>query len=359
MLLSAVFSVSVSAEDIEVDNTMLTIRTLAYVGATPDVNNFVVYLNDDTIQTTTYTYENGIPKNTQYFNMEQMLTLQYEDGEPLFKKDRNSKITLHNAFLSMYISNTDNKYSKYDRDIEQVRLLLHYTDGSTEYIDDVVIEKPTDGLFNFTVEFNPGKDVAKAEFVTFNQHKLPTKYSTDSKVEIHVGEVTDPALALSITIQSEEAGLLTSVIEWLKGIKEGITGVFNTLKELPSVLWNYIQNGLQRLFTPSEDFIVTFKDDMDSMLSDKLGAVYEVVDITFDSWDSIKTFDETNTINFPSATINLGKDSFTFGGYTVQIVPDGFDIIVGVLKSIIGIVCTVAFVNGLRKRYDELMGVEK
>lgn len=48
---------------------------------------------------------------------------------------------------------------------------------------------------------------------------------------------------------------------------------------------------------------------------------------------------------------------FTFGGYDVQIVPTGFDFIVNILKTVIGIVCTILCVNALRKKYDEVMGV--
>ena len=69
--------------------------------------------------------------------------------------------------------------------------------------------------------------------------------------------------------------------------------------------------------------------------------------------------DETDTIEFPQASINLSGTPFTFGGYSVKIVPEGFGVLVTAIKSIVAIVCTVAFVNGMRKRYDEIMGVEQ
>lgn len=359
-LLSVAFSVGVSAEDVESKDFEVNIRTSFYNEWLSDTKNFVIYPNNDTIENTTHVYDTGIPEGTTYCYNQQTFVIEYTSDEPILKKGRKSTISLFNAYFSMLLSNSAGLL-KYDKSVDGARALLIYTDGTSEYVDDVTIEKPdSNGTHNFILEVTPKKDVAKVEFICENQFKINQTYTVRTKAEIHVGERTSPAFALAVTIQSEEAGLLSSVVQWLQGIKEGITSLFNSIKELPSVLWGYIQNGLQRLFVPTEGFIVQFKDDMDSMLADKLGAVYQVVDITFDSWDRIETYDTKNTIKMPATSINLGNgNKFTFGGDEVPIVPRGMEYLAGMVKVITGIVCTMFFVNGLRKRYDEIMGVNQ
>ena len=76
-------------------------------------------------------------------------------------------------------------------------------------------------------------------------------------------------------------------------------------------------------------------------MSSRFGAVYQVVNIMTDSWDGIMQADQTDTISFPQATLNFSGTSFSFGGYDVKIVPDGFGVLVTAIKSIVAIVCTV------------------
>lgn len=64
---------------------------------------------------------------------------------------------------------------------------------------------------------------------------------------------------------------------------------------------------MKSLFVPSEDFIIQFKNDLDSMLEEKLGAVYQVVNIMAESWDRVTANDISNTINIPSTIINLSE----------------------------------------------------
>ena len=357
-MLSAVFSVGVSAEDIDSKDFKVNIRTSFYNEWINDTQNFVIYPNNNTIESTTHVYEIGIPEGTTYCYNQQTFVIQYTSEEPILRKNRKSTIALNNAYFSMLLSNSAGLL-KYDKSVEVARALLIYTDGTSEYFDDVVIEKPdSSGTHNFVLDVTPKKDVAKVEFICENQFKINQTYTVRTKAEIHVGERTSPAINLAVTIQSEEAGLLSSIVSIMNKVKDGITSLFNAIKELPSTIWSYIENGLKRLFIPSEDFLVTFKDDMENVLSDRLGAVYEVLDISFESWDRIKEYDSKNEIDFPTASISVGAgQKFTFGGYKVKIVPQGMEILPGMTKIIIGIVCTIAFVNGLRKRYDEIMKV--
>lgn len=225
-------------------------------------------------------------------------------------------------------------------------------------------------LITIESSFIPSKNVDSVEFIIDSGY---TPIGDNWHVSLYLGEVADrnDQFVLSMKQESQESGLLSGILDWVKGIKGKIDDTFTSItsgfsnigkwfSELPSKLWNAISDGLKNLFVPDEDFIVQYKEDMDSMLSEKLGAVYQVIDITLESWDRISSSDEQNTINLPETTINLPENNkFSFGGYDVKIVPDGFTMLADAIKLIGGILCTILFVNGLRRRYDEIMGVEK
>lgn len=157
----------------------------------------------------------------------------------------------------------------------------------------------------------------------------------------------------------KKVGLLNGIIGWLQSIKDGITSLFDSIAGLPAKLWSAISDGLKALFVPSTEFMANQSDKWDSLLNSRFGAVYQVANIIYESWENISLSDETNTIELPEVSIPLPNgNSFTFGGYSVQIVPQGFGFITSVLKSIIAILVTLMFMNGLYHRYDEVMGVQ-
>lgn len=139
-----------------------------------------------------------------------------------------------------------------------------------------------------------------------------------------------------------------------------LSNIYDTVAKIPSVIWEKIENGFRFLFVPTDEQILDFKSGLNSSLKEKFGAVYQVGDIFANKWNCVIESGQTHYIDFPSATIKLpDNNSFTFGGYKVKVVPEGFEWLAVTVKSFFGIVFTLAFVNGLRKKYDEVMGVEK
>lgn len=145
---------------------------------------------------------------------------------------------------------------------------------------------------------------------------------------------------------------MRSIIDWLSNISSSISN-------LPMAIWNRISNGLYNLFIPNNAYFENWFSRWDEMLATRLGGLYEVVGIVHDSWDGIMQADQTDTINIPNVSIPIGdNETFSFGGYDVKIVPEGFEGLVETLKTLVGIICTVAFINGLIKRYDEIIGAK-
>lgn len=159
-------------------------------------------------------------------------------------------------------------------------------------------------------------------------------------------------------IQSEEEGLLSSIIEWLKQIKDNLTNGFNNLItniiEIPAK----IGEALKDLFVPSEDYFENLSNSFKDIAEERFGALFTVVDI-FDnfilSFDADKT---TEYIDIPVYTFDIMGYPFSFGGWRFRFIPDFEKIheIVSVVKGFTNVLFTFGFIDGLRSRYDEIFG---
>lgn len=165
----------------------------------------------------------------------------------------------------------------------------------------------------------------------------------------------------------EERGFFGSIIEWLQSIKSGITGVFDKLTEgfanvvdtlvsLPTEIANFLADKLKSLFIPSADSMTGIKDDFDALMGDRFGAIYQAGSMITDWAGNFTEQAAKDTVQMPSVTVDLAGTDFTFGGYDVELVPDRFDFLVDILRGVIDVVCTLAFVNAMKKKYDQIVG---
>lgn len=319
-------------------------------------NSVITYPNNGILESSNLVHPFLTPRS--YAVVTRSFYLASSDGI-MFPKERNVRIWLKDISINDLIELPNGEQS-YALGVTAgvIKVRVHYADGSLEMFDGTLTSQGGSRLFDLSVDFLPKKDVEMLGFTIDNDIVNNSLYQTALNgnlvvtVHNHIGETVDGSLTVQFEQSSEES-------TWLAKIKNGIDNLKTSINELPTKFWEKIETGLKNLFVPSEQSMTAYKDKWDELLATRFGAVYQVVNIITDSWDSIMAADETDTINFPSATINFSDTPFTFGGYEVKIVPDGFDILVTAIKSVVAIVCTVAFINGLRKRYDEIMGVEQ
>ncbi len=154
----------------------------------------------------------------------------------------------------------------------------------------------------------------------------------------------------------------------------GLKGIFKQLKELPNKFSGFITNlgdrigqfftqlkdnlinGIKDLFVPDEQFMTDYSDTWKSLLSDRLGAVYQVINVIDESWKTIRQSDLQDSIELPVVNIPLPEDNeFSFGGYTVRVVPEGFEFLGTTIKTVTSMVLVIMFIQGLRRKYDEVI----
>lgn len=322
----------------------------------------------------------GLVEGSIYHNLtssiwiQNQLTVANNDGSVLMRAGETYDFLLENIYFGMSIDIGDTSIVEMFKQ-GVISWYYVYSDGTqsavvevnivTDSEQDVFIYNSRTGNHSLKLNIEPEKDIVKVHFIedSFPHDWLGNYDVTATYGDIDVIAGFDSAMKLTIDKQDKNTGLLEGILGGIsdlwKTCESGFANIVKGITELPQKLWELIENGLKNLFVPSEESMTAYKDKWDELLESRLGAVYQVVNVLTDSWDEVMAADQMDSIDFPSATINLAGTPFTFGGYTVQIVPDGFSVLVTAIKGITGIVCTVAFVNGLRKRYDEIMGVEQ
>lgn len=327
-------------------------------------NGFPFTPNDGTAQTYEHRYNSN---STSAYNLQAnwYYHVNYDiysrDNATLFEAGKSYSVSLNNFYYSLLVEASEMFYIT-KPSYYSVNIL--YADGTIKRIWDINSYSPGDKTMNLSFDLSPDQDVKRIyiEAWTDISSKMP-EYTENYSVYLtsYFGEYQgDDRFQYSIEVESQEAGLLKEGNSLLSGIKNGIGNLFSAITDLPAKIWGFFEDGLKALFVPNQVDMEIYKDSWQILLEDRFGAVYQVSEMLVDSWDGIKEADETNTIYFPETTISLPDDvSFTFGGYDVQIVPNGFEFFVEFVKLAVGMVCTYLFVNGLLKRYEEIMGVEK
>lgn len=243
------------------------------------------------------------------------------------------------------------------RDVNQVVIPLSYTVTETS-------STLTNSIYTFS-DFSSSSAGIKYFFLRlcfYPSNSLNT-FSTSFKT-INVVEVNSK-------------GLLSSIIEWIKSIYEGIVNlpskIANSLKAFfdnivnavtsigdlivnaLTTLGNFIIDGIKNLFIPSEADITSMKEKWNTLLADRFGALYQVANLIH-NYATAFTEQNKNTITFPACTVSLAGSDFTFGGWEVQVVPQGFEAVFTVLKTITSILATCLFVNSLHRRFEKILG---
>lgn len=354
------FSTTALAKSVEYDNSNVYVNVREiFNGSQYDVGQFAFNPNDDTVENTTLFTETDVYLDS--YDARYYFYLQRNNQTMLFPATGDVSVYIENvAFGSLFSSPSGASWST--TVMHNFYATVYYTDNSTESIP-ITKTLDSNGWYDIKIEFTPQKDVQYilmstvikyTNLVDFKNFLNSCISAGDEyfNISFFLGELDNRTFNITIEQDSKEAGLL-------KNIGDKISGLWESIKELPTKIWSIFQEGLQKLFLPSDGFFEGLMDRLTSRVKEQGGIFTQVAELLNGKWDIIKQADETDSIDLPEATINFGDTPFTFGGYTVKIVPEGFEWLATVCKSVTGIICTVAFVNGMRKKYEEFMGVEK
>lgn len=232
------------------------------------------------------------------------------------------------------------------RDFLTSHVRVTYADNSYDVFTDVNCVKDSSVGFGFAYTY---KEIPKAiTQIMFNGwldvEALFPNYDSTYKVQPKIGGSN---MAFTVDVEESTNSLLDKIVGWLSDIKDSITNI-------PQM----IADGIKGLFIPSEETMVQIKEDWNTLLEERFGAIYQASEIITEFASNFTYKGEQGTIEVPATTFNLGEADFTFGGWTIQLVPDKFNFLVDMLKGILGIVATLFFVGAMKRKYDKIVGSE-
>ena len=151
--------------------------------------------------------------------------------------------------------------------------------------------------------------------------------------------------------------LFGSVTSGITALSDKFTSVGNLLTDLPQAIRISFSDAFTDTFVPSEEYMSDYKLRLEALLSEKLGALYQCVDLVRSYFQNFGNIKASKALEFPHVSVPFIGTTFEFGGWSVPLVPAGFENILTYLKLGINFVAIGLFLNGMNTRVNRLFGV--
>lgn len=313
------------------------------------------------------------------YNLCESLTFYRSDGAIIGTEGMSLNLHIKDFQLMARNGKSDGSYTPtlyFDiKGVNSCILKLTDSKGQVHYQNlnpsDYIFESSNKGYLNFIIDIESLPcDVKKVEFEIAYYSWIgfpgldPNNYPSIYKYSGIGNPSANATIKTTVDMfcRTDTGGLLGNIIKIATNIKDGITdlggkvttgfgNVVNSITQLPSKIWSFFEDGLKGLFIPTEEQMIEVKTDWDNLLSDRFGGLYQSIQLIDDYASSFTNTESKNTIKVPELSVDLVGSTFTFGGQDVQIIPDKFSFLIDVIKTIISIIATTFFVNGLRNRF--------
>ena len=132
-------------------------------------------------------------------------------------------------------------------------------------------------------------------------------------------------------------------------IQDTLTETKEEITSLPGKIASAILDGIKSLFVPSEEDLTEIKDKYESMLSEKLGFVWQAFDLLTTFVGDLQTSLESGEayeFNFPGVKLPMQGEEFVLVPETAVSLDNGLmDVLRPVLGTVISMIAVIAFVN--------------
>lgn len=212
----------------------------------------------------------------------------------------------------------------------------------------------------FTYSVNENCDIIEFFLTSNDLKKSPDSTSPSTRFK------------LTFTVETQEVGLLKSILDFIKQIPEKIGNFFtelgNKISGFFDNLFNNIKDFFTTLFKPSDDYFENLRTELDEFFSDHLGIVYEL---------PLALYNETMTIFTSFKSVSQGILYITvpafefylfdhhyeiFEGGTFLLYQEGnmswLDTVMDIAHVMIDIFLAIGFVRFVYKKVINKVGVE-
>ena len=234
----------------------------------------------------------------------------------------------------------------------------------------------TEGLFTIQLMVNGklvGSSVSGTRLRLSNYEldlsKLGNIYSIGARLSIVQGDTISNGSTIkdamggvyvldSLSVVADEKGdsgseetncLLNTILGWLKSIFDGINNIAIAIVELPGKIVNAIIDGLKSLFVPSEEDLAAIQEQYKTLLSERLGFVWQAGELVIDFGSSVLSALEGATdysFHFPGVHLSLPEGEYDLiAAQDVSLDNPLTAVLRPVLGTIVSFLVVAAFVN--------------
>lgn len=135
-------------------------------------------------------------------------------------------------------------------------------------------------------------------------------------------------------------------------IENNTKGIWDSIVGLPGA----IMDGIIGLFVPDEGFWDEYYAKYDLLLSENLGFLYESFHLLYELYENVmSSASSMNTVEVPYFSYDFSGTTFEFGGWEVNLVPEGMEILQDICRSISSIIMIIMIVNFGIRMYDKIL----
>lgn len=119
------------------------------------------------------------------------------------------------------------------------------------------------------------------------------------------------------------------------------------------IILSGIVDGIKDLFLPDEEFMSQWVDDMQQLLADHLGGLYQAIDMLDEFWEQFENVTTASEIYIPACQIPLAGETLTLGDWHVPLKVAGLpSIFYDGLALIIDFLAVMSFLHMCRNKLE-------
>lgn len=286
-----------AADDAWLDSRSYSARTFS---AKPNANGDIILAN---VQASTS--EVGVMKVGIPYSGGCIVTVVSPDA---YDYTSGTVINISGSLTNYLVAANNGTYSDFEA--------VYWPDTCSVYLGDLLIGTvdTVQGMAAFSLEKELTKDCSGLSFqFGYSQGYRHAENSKAMQAYYQLTMVLLDSVSIGTTKEPEYTGLLSGIIEWLKGI-------LNSITNLPGL----IVSGISELFIPSQEDITGIKTQYQTLLENKFGAVYQLfawVGTTFENMVDVFTSGSSGAVTNMSFTVVSPEGTWSNGVVTLVASP--------------------------------------
>lgn len=171
--------------------------------------------------------------------------------------------------------------------------------------------------------------------------------------------INNQTQTLTNKLTSVKDDILGGIIDLKDSVTKGFSDVVTGITELPGKIGEMLQG----LIVPDSETVSGKFSDFNDLAEEKLGVIYQVPEMVISMGQSIVsgTVEQKGEMTLPKFEIIMpatnqsraGETLTVWEEYTFPIWPDGTEVIHTAVQTVTSMICVIAMINSLKRKYED------